>query len=238
MRPSRATGGRNVTMLHQTVGPRTLKVPARHPGPAPPSRSTDSLTATAESGRLEHTPNERAADDDGVGVLGDLGRLRARSTRRARRRPAARSPRAPGRPGQAPRITRLLAGTGDAHDRGRVDEAATRCGGRSPAAPRSSSARRGRPCPDACRRLPRSTRPPSSGIRSGVISPAPPAAASSAAKRSDAVPLDRVPVGHHEGRRDCSDLARPREDVARACPPARACSAARWMVGPSMTGSL
>ena len=40
--------------------------------------------------------------------------------------------------------------------------------------------------------------PAASGVRSGVIRPAPPALARSAANRVDAVALDGVPVGHHQ----------------------------------------
>jgi hypothetical protein len=78
----------------------------------------------------------------------------------------------------------------------------------------------------------------SSGIRSGVIRPAPPAAARSRAKASTpyrstgfqyVITSTGAPV-----RAICSTAAktsRTRE------PPARACSTARWMTGPSMTGS-
>ena len=40
----------------------------------------------------------------------------------------------------------------------------------------------------------------SSGVRSGVMAPAPPAAARSRAKAVGTVVLDQVPVGHHHGR--------------------------------------
>ena len=43
--------------------------------------------------------------------------------------------------------------------------------------------------------------PASSGMRSGVMSPAPPAAARSRAKAVGAVAQDEVPVGHHQRRR-------------------------------------
>ena len=78
----------------------------------------------------------------------------------------------------------------------------------------------------------------SSGIRSGVISPAPPAAARSRAKagtpyRSTGFQYVMISVGTPSA----AVASTVRSTSATRTPPASAASAARWMVGPSMTGS-
>ena len=135
----------------------------------------------------------------------------------------------------------VVPGAGDAHRRGRVDEAA---------AGRARSARSARRWSDGATRKTRSrpcasaaaiqSAPASSGMRSGVISPAPPAAARSRANASHAVALDRVPVGHDQHRH-----ARPRRPPrpsrsTSADPDAagqRALRRPRWITGPSISGS-
>ena len=135
----------------------------------------------------------------------------------------------------------LLAGAGDAHHRGGVDEAAAvRHGHRDPLVGRRRR-RPGRPGPARARRRRPATPAASSGIRSGVIRPAPPAAARSranAAPPATAVALDRVPVGHHEHRRaGVGDRLDRAQHVAVRTPAASARSVARWITGPSITGS-
>ena len=122
-----------------------------------------------------------------------------------------------------------VAGAGDAHQRRGVDEAAAGRGDRAQPLVRTSSARPGRPGRGRCSSAAASHGPASSGVRSGVISPAPPAAARSRGEGVHAVVVDRVPVRHdqagHAGRRPpprrCAARRRPgrRRPAPGARPP-------------------
>ena len=148
----------------------------------------------------------------------------ARAGRRACARLASTSVRAPG----------------DAHRRDGVDEA--RGSRRRPGARRSSvdvgAARNTRSRPVRSLRAIHSAA--ASGVMSGVMSPAPPAASEVVGEAVDAVLQHRVPVGHdeHRAHRRGSVIARTAvERVAQPEAGREGGCVASWMTGPSITGS-
>ena len=156
---------------------------------------------------------------------GHLGGLVAVGDARGRRRPAGRSPRGCAATSGPARSLDGLAGAGDAHHRGGVDEAAAAPRRSCAAARRWTTARPGRPCRGRARRRPRASSAGLVGDQVGRDQPAPPAAARSRGEPLDAVALDRVPVGHHEGRARRSRRP-PRRCAARrrcGCRPRSAC---------------
>ena len=210
-------------VLRQVAGRRASAAPPVGGAGRGPARSADpTMTPSAKAATSAAWARVETPEPDAHRGRRRLRACRATSVGGARRR-------------------RSVARAGDAHRRGGVDEARGRPRPSSAAARRSRTGAtrktRSRPCVVAGAR---STPRASSGMRSGVISPAPPAAARSAGETRDAVPVDRVPVGHHQRRErpargDLLDGARGRRGCG--CPPRSAASTACWITGPSISGS-
>ena len=191
--------------------------PLRRAGDARPviirARSHRTPAATARRGhatattparrrrRLDQRAHEGGADDDAVGVARDLAPPGARvghaEADADRAVSGAARVRATSAAAASPTVA---AGAGDAHGRGGVDEAAAGGDGRGAAGSGWRTARPGRPGRDRPRRCAASHAAASSGIRSGVISPAPAGGGEVVGEALDAVALDRVPVGHDQRR--------------------------------------
>ena len=179
---------------------------------------------------------------------------RSRRRRTPRPRPPARRSRRPGRRRRAGAVCGRVRSTsarrgapttdcdaGDAHERGGVDEAGGDAADDVRCARRWSSAPRGRPGRARASSVAAIHGPASSGVRSGVMTPTPAGRRPGrSANALDAVALDRVPVGHDQGRRAG---ARPRPRRWRSTSRVRGALAQRdartasWIVGPSMSGS-
>ena len=157
---------------------------AAHAGARRASRAAGARTPSRRSRRRRRRPPRRPE---------------RRRTRRARRRPAIS-----GATARARRATSAVGRTADRR-RGCRSRPSSRPRRRSRArrprstrsARRSRTARPGTPDPGRARSLAASHRAASSGIRSGVIAPAPAGRGQIGGEALDAVALDRVPVRHH-----------------------------------------
>ena len=130
-----------------------------------------------------------------------------------------------------------VAGAGDAHERGGVDEAAAGLGGQRDALVGGAE----RDQEHAAEGVGVGGGEPGLGLLRDEVrgdEPLPPTAASSRGEAVDAVVLDRVPVRHDQrGRAGVGDGLDGAETSAVVTPPASAWSTAAWMTGPSITGS-
>ena len=188
---------------------------------------------------VDQAAHQRGPDDDAVGEGGHLGGLGAGgdpepdADRQVGDRAGARHEGAGG-------VADAGAGAGDAHRGGRVDEAAAGRAGRWPAARRSTTAPRGRPGRGRCARLAAIHVLGLVGDEVGGDQPGAAGRGEVGGEPVDAVAHDGVPVGHHEGRRArVGHGADGGEHVGEAGRRrASAASAACWMTGPSISGSL